>query len=846
MVRDALAQPAARIKGNFSLAPGGPGMSLASIVAVPSGDPEAEPLSASQSKSLSYTLDSLPAGTYDITISLPGYIPARLTNVVVGAGQTLAAAPVQLQVAASASGTVTSSDPFTPAAFAPLALYQNGIEIAAFQADDQGSFTIGGLEPGSYEIRPAANERYITTAQFTVAAGDQAFGLEVAVHVGAVLTGTLTDSNSGDPLAGQTVHVVDPDGQLLAVRTNAQGEYQFSNLGRGPHRVLLPIVAATNQLPLELTDIDGNLHQLDLQAEVAARISGQLQTAGGQPISGGNVELLAGGLVLATSVTGADGQYEFLLFSTGTFDLRASAPTASFELVSNVVATAGAAVVQNIVAGSATLDVLLTNAGQPLAGVQVYLTQFDGTQVLSVGQATTDDLGVVSFANLEPGNYRLRAIGENNLGILANLTVASGSNQESLALVEQASLSGTIANAEGPVAATIISVVDASGNLVAIGFSRFDGTYVIRNVPTGVYDVVTFAAGHEAHIQTGLVLGGHLAIDVTLLPSQSELIGRVVDSLGNPLAAGSVTLLDAAGHMVGTSTIHTDGTFTIDTAVGAGMTLLVQAEGYDPFELAGVAVLPSSTQNLGDLPLTTSHLGSVTNEPPIQDLNAEQSGQSVAWGLAVPSSVESLATTSTSIVPSSPATIASSTPVLVQQTIADPLADCGCGSKKNKLPVLETPTALTTDGGLLAKLELSEGIDGLSDAEIGTFLADLMSSAGIELSSGGNAWLQSLLELEDLLTSIGTGIDESLVLPLPECSACGAARQKVLDAIKERDAAYREAIRQAAVVALRATSAITTLIRQTVELEIKTAGIYASLGAFQSAPLASALGPLAC
>ena len=78
------------ISGTINLGTGGPAESTLVVTAGISGSTDANQIFTTSSPSTSFALDGLPAGTYDLTLSLPGFITQTISGVVVvGAGQGL-------------------------------------------------------------------------------------------------------------------------------------------------------------------------------------------------------------------------------------------------------------------------------------------------------------------------------------------------------------------------------------------------------------------------------------------------------------------------------------------------------------------------------------------------------------------------------------------------------------------------------------------------------------------------------------------------------------------------------------------------------------------------------------
>jgi hypothetical protein len=155
---------------------------------------------------------------------------------------------------------------------------------------------------------------------------------------------------------------------------------------------------------------------------------------------------------------------------------------------------------------------------------------------------------------------------------------------------EAGTLRGFVLGAEGaPQPGATVTLVDHGGRQLGLARAGADGGYTLR-VPEGEPQgsgsvLVGSAPGHLPEATpfavpgpvAGAVRGGRF--DILLRPA-GAVRGAVRARGGRPLADARVTLIDAAGHLVGTRLTGEDGSYAF-TGIPEGQYTLV-AGGYGP------------------------------------------------------------------------------------------------------------------------------------------------------------------------------------------------------------------------------------------------------------------------
>ncbi len=214
------------ITGSVVPATGGPTGGLLVVSAAQNGSTTPGQDFGTTSDGNTFTVSNLDPGTYDLTIILDGYVVQTLTGVVVAAGASADAGSVPLALAATVSGTLTSSDPSTPAAYAMLGLFQAGTAVVATQADASGQFQFVGVPAGTYTFGLFSGTDVVTAAPVTVAGGNALTGVAVSIAAAPSSGAGETlgpDTLPASELTEEQIHLqLDPAKNLLDTLQQSQ------------------------------------------------------------------------------------------------------------------------------------------------------------------------------------------------------------------------------------------------------------------------------------------------------------------------------------------------------------------------------------------------------------------------------------------------------------------------------------------------------------------------------------------------------------------------------------------------------------------------------------------------
>jgi beta-glucanase (GH16 family) len=348
-----------------------------------------------------------------------------------------------------------------------------------------------------------------------------------------------------------------------------------------------------------------------------AAVTGQVLIAG-TGWSGATVTLLnAAGTAIATTKTNSAGSFSFTGLAAGTYQIRYTAPTGiALQTGSQANTTTGltgqftvdtgqtvtlAAEQLGAPADPATItsDVLYfanpaASVGTGESGVAVTLLSGSGAVV---GTTVTAAGGKFSFAELAAGTYQLQyatpagqtiepgSAANPTTGLTALFTVAAGQSFTAPggSMVPLGSIGGAVMLSGAPEAGVAVSLLDASGGVVATSRTGASGTFAFNLLAAGTYQVkyaapsgLVFQTGSAANAATGLTptlalaTSQALTVPTELLLSNPATVESTVlhfgastdEPWGTGMGGVTVELLNAAGTVIATALSYSWGGFS--------------------------------------------------------------------------------------------------------------------------------------------------------------------------------------------------------------------------------------------------------------------------------------------
>jgi large repetitive protein len=266
-----------------------------------------------------YALDSVLAGSA-ITVSATGYVSKTATIPVGDSTATVSVALVKVKYG-SIVGTITDS---ASAAAIAGAIVRIGVKLDTTAAD--GKYALDSLTPGTASMSVNAKGYTTRTMSITAIADSSSIvDVKLVAVIYSSISGTVTDSATGTPIAGAIVSAALKTGfSSKSDTTGADGSFVIDSIGVGAYGLTTSLTRYVTKIDsVVLSDTARKTVAVKLSAIPYFAVSGKVvDSAAGTPLSG-VVVLLRGtsgtaSVTLDSVVTDSLGQYSLDSAYTGT------------------------------------------------------------------------------------------------------------------------------------------------------------------------------------------------------------------------------------------------------------------------------------------------------------------------------------------------------------------------------------------------------------------------------------------------------------------------------------------------------------------------------------------------
>ncbi|MFB9278048.1 carboxypeptidase regulatory-like domain-containing protein [Cohnella cellulosilytica] len=490
---------------------------------------------------------------------------------------------------------------------AQIELISGGRTTAGAASNGSGYYSFTGIVPGSYALTVSAPLFQTATADVTLANGEVAMRNVQLVPLPSGLQGTVTASDTGQPIAGVSVQLSDVVEVTAAGATSdASGLYRLTDVTPGTYRVSFSAPGFQhNDQPVTLEP--GAVRTLNVAlAPNPGTVSGTISDTFGNPVAGALAEALDDRINLI-ALTNADdfGVYAISSLSPASdYRLRVTAPNYATALLGFSVAAGRVTTVDVALAplpGSIAGSVTDSSTGGPIedACVRVY-----NSAGLTIQTARTDGNGRYEVGSLAPGAYNVLF---NDTGY-ANRTVGAfvRANEQTTLDVALDLLSGSLEGAVRssgaggePIPDALVRVY-ANNLVVARASTDENGRYSVTSLAPRSYILTARATGFGGQTLGAVIVAAATAtVDFSLQPEPGSLVGTLTDTNGNPVPGAAVALMnDLAGGpaVVARVVSGDDGAYSVDDLEPGNYAICVTAEGYRN-AVAGVIIRPGRESN---------------------------------------------------------------------------------------------------------------------------------------------------------------------------------------------------------------------------------------------------------
>ncbi|MFF6824653.1 carboxypeptidase regulatory-like domain-containing protein [Streptomyces longwoodensis] len=214
----------------------------------------------------------------------------------------------------------------------------------------------------------------------------------------------------------------------------------------------------------------------------------------------------------------------------------------------------------------------------PVAGAAVTLISLAGRQL---DRAVADTRGAYAVEAPGEGTYVLIAAADGHRPQATTIVVGADPVTHDVLLGSTGGLAGTVRSADGgaPVAGAVVIVTDVRGDVLATTRTDGLGAYAFTDLVPGPVTLAVSSPKHRPLALSVEMAGtGTTRADVELRPGAQ--VRGTVRAAGGPLGDARVTLVDAAGNVVATTTTGPDGAYAFSDLDTGAYTVI--ATGYPP------------------------------------------------------------------------------------------------------------------------------------------------------------------------------------------------------------------------------------------------------------------------
>ncbi len=334
-----------------------------------------------------------------------------------GAGTGSVSGRVTTKGAPVANATVSASD-------------ARGFEQAVtVKTDADGRYVASGLEPGRITVYVETAEGFTVTHRVRLAAAGATAVLDVEFGASSIRGAVVAEgTNAAVSGAWVTVEIADPKDESGwesvrgQVSTDTNGVFTAGGLEAGTYRLRAWAMGFASRLTEPFAVGDGESKDVGaLRLVTGAGIAGRVTDDSGKPVEGAGVSVADASAkpvyLFSMFSTGSDGRYEVRGLELGTYSVRFEAKGYAPVEKTVAVGAAGAVLDAVVARGGALAATVTDDAGRPVAGARIELTDAQGrkvTRTLSIvnlfdaDASRTNAQGTATIPDLVPGNYTVR------------------------------------------------------------------------------------------------------------------------------------------------------------------------------------------------------------------------------------------------------------------------------------------------------------------------------------------------------------------------------------------------------------------------------------------------------
>ncbi len=591
----------------------------------------------------------LDPGDYAVTVSADGYAPERVEGIEVESGKTVQV-DIRLRPAASIKGEILNEKTRQPVPGARISLLKpkeddtfgfttdTDLLKEPHLSDETGSFRIDNLHKGSFRLKVTHPDFADETEAVELKKEGEELTVKIAINKGRVVSGSVLDKNSSNPIAGANVSISsdadeDPIKKIFrsfmrksgaTAVSDSGGQWEIANVAPGEYGIQATHndYAASDAKRITVKP-DADVTGIKLLLSSGARISGTVRDATGKAVSKTGV-MAMGESGMKKSDTDKSGRYLLEHLSPGAHTISVMPKGENFT-VDGISKQVSIAPNDNItldftIEGDLSISGKILQEGSPAEGVYISLSKEEaGERVYGSGKSKAD--GSYSIGGLAPGSYDLmlnkRRAKKRFFYKLPQAISISANLTDYDITVPTGTIRGTIVDEDGnpleKVRVRLKKREEKKEKRLAVPWeeefmaqltsekSDLSGNFEFSTLDAGSYLLTTTKRGFGQLVEAVTLDSdsSHAELKITLKRGYTVKLNILNAQTGKPLEKAVIRLKDKNGTTVKTETVSAKaGLFTIGDLSAGTYRLEVAAEGRAPAALDSVKVGPDSKKTL--------------------------------------------------------------------------------------------------------------------------------------------------------------------------------------------------------------------------------------------------------
>ena len=482
------------------------------------------------------------------------------------------------------AGQVTEAATANPISNAQIKVFDRTILIRTTTTDANGNYSVPDLTPGNYIVTAVATSFQTAGEGASIAVGQITtadFSLE---SIPGTIAGTVTDSSTTDPIEGAFVEVFDGPVLIGSADTDVNGDYTIPDLDPGNYTVVA--IATDFQASFVGASVSSSTTTtVDFALDpdpgtIAGRVT---DASNGLPLAGATVEVFDSFILIASTLTDQNGNYEVPTLAPGNYivvaletnfqtDISGAAVSSSVTTTVNFELEPSPGILSGKVTEAAT--------GNSIAGALIEV--FNGPILIDF--ALTDPNGNYTIPDLAPENYIVIANKDDFQVKFSPASISSNTTTVVNFALETSpgTISGTVTDSSttDPIPNAIVAVFQ---NFTLITFISTDvnGDYTIPDLAPGTYTVLANADAFRIAFSSDTVSSSSTTtVDFALDSDPGAISGTVLDECtGNPIP-GAIAIATQSGTLFGFGVTDPNGIYTISNLAPGSYTVTLRKANF--------------------------------------------------------------------------------------------------------------------------------------------------------------------------------------------------------------------------------------------------------------------------